>query len=978
MDSRIEYDIVACDAFEKCLKSGYIDSSVESDSRFRPGFISNRKEAGANLLSVIKAQLKTCDRFDFAVAFIAESGLQTLVETLNTLRDRGVAGRFLVSTYLNFNSPEAMRKLLEYPNIELRVYQGNMHTKGYFFARGDLNTIIVGSSNLTQGALTCNKEWSVLLHSFQNGEMLKSAQEEFNALWLHPETTAVSLEWIEGYESYREKEARKPKQKPFNILELSGGQSGAPLDGGLSAAKIHPNKMQEQALLSLAELRAQNASRALLISATGTGKTFLSALDVAAAKPARVLFVAHRRRILDASLQSYKRVLGELYTYDIYGAASSGSNATCVFAMVSSLSRHLGDFKRDDFDYIVIDEAHRSAANTYLSVMEYFIPKFYLGMTATPDRTDGYDLYALYNHVIAYRITLQDALENGMLVPFHYFGVADLEIDDQVVDDPRMFMRLASHDRVRHVTQKIEEYSVCKKDRRGLVFCNRNDEAAELSRLFNERGYRTKALSGADSDDARNRAIEMLENGELEYIFTVDIFNEGVDIPSLNQVIMLRRTESAIVFLQQLGRGLRKCNEKEFLLVLDFIGNYQQNYLVPIALSGDRSYNKDNLRAFVKEGSTVIPGASTISFDEVSEKRIFKSLDDGRFAETRLIRSEYEHLKRMLGRIPSLMDFDQNEVMDPLIIFRKFGSYPGFLMKYEKDRLFSFGERKLKYLKFISQKFANGKRREEIVVLQVLVDICFEGRFEEGNRLIESLRMSAEKEGSIARSLSGEFFGSSGQMLAEHTGKYWSLSAGFRSELLDECFRKNVSDLLGFALLRNEKAYMQAYGDTGLVLNAKYTYEEVCRILCWDKSVNAQNIGGYKFDAATNTFPVFINYDKDPGIEASINYEDRFVSDRELIALSKPRRTVESPDIVRLKEWGQNGMRVYLFVRKNKSDGDGGQEFYFLGSMRPTGHFNQMIMPDTTNSVVEITYRLDNPVRPDLYDYFLSSFGESS
>jgi superfamily II DNA or RNA helicase len=216
-------------------------------------------------------------------------------------------------------------------------------------------------------------------------------------------------------------------------------------------------------------------------------------------------------------------------------------------------------------------------------------------MTATPARTDGYDVYALFNHVIAYRITLADALEMEMLAPFHYFGIADLMVDDEAVDDVRLFARLTSDERVRHITERIEQYSVRREGRRGLVFCNRNDEAAALSARFNELGYRTRAISGATSDSERNRAIEDLEAGRLEYLFSVDILNEGVDIPSVNQIIMLRRTESAIVFVQQLGRGLRKEPTKEYTLVLDFIGNYRQNYLVPIALADDHSYNKDTL-----------------------------------------------------------------------------------------------------------------------------------------------------------------------------------------------------------------------------------------------------------------------------------------------------------------------------------------------------------------------------------------------
>ena len=295
--------------------------------------------------------------------------------------------------------------------------------------------------------------------------------------------------------------------------------------------------------------------RALLISATGTGKTYLSAFDVLATKPQRVLFVAHRMRILNASKKSFETVLGDRYTYETYGSGSAKPTAQCTFAMVETLKRHLVEFDPNEFDYIIIDEAHRSGADGYRAIMDHFTPAFFLGMTATPDRTDGYDVYSLFNHVIAYRITLQDALENDMLAPFHYFGIADLLIDDEVVDDPRLFAMLCSQERARHIAEKIEAYSVDKKNRRGLIFCNKNEEAAALSKELNALGYRTMALSGNDSDKVRDDAILRLENGEIEYIFSVNIFNEGIDVPSVNQIIMLRRTESAIVFIQQLGRG---------------------------------------------------------------------------------------------------------------------------------------------------------------------------------------------------------------------------------------------------------------------------------------------------------------------------------------------------------------------------------------------------------------------------------------
>lgn len=962
-DSRFEYSVVD---FEDTLRASFIGSEKPSDDRYAPKIVMNDKESATDVLSIIKNELADCTSFDFSVAFVTAGGIQVLVEALKLLEKRGATGRILTSTYLNFNDPEALSKLLEFPAIDVRVYQGDLHAKGYFFNRETLSTFIIGSSNLTQTALTCNKEWNVLFRSFEGGEMLASARTEFERLWEDEKSVELSQEWIQGYKRYLKEDSPDAAKHTKRLKAFAAKTSRS--DVALSAPyEIVPNAMQERALEALRVQHELGEPRALLVSATGTGKTYLSALDVRQTRPAKVLFVAHRKRILRASAESYRRVLGDSFTYGIYGEDPAFRFKTCGFAMVGALSKHRHEFDPREYDYIVIDEAHRTGARSYRDILEYFQPKFFLGMTATPTRTDGYDVYRLFNHVIAYRITLQDALKENMLVPFHYFGIADLAIDDEETDDFTLFTQLTSEDRVRHIAEKIEEYSVNKEDRRGLVFCSRNDEARTLSRLFNERGYRTIAISGETSDQERDEAIECLENGELQYIFSVDILNEGIDIPSLNQIIMLRRTESTVVFMQQLGRGLRKYDSKEFTLVLDFIGNYQQNFLIPMALSGDRTYNKDNLRRVVKEGSAAIPGCSTISFDSISEKRIFRALEEGRFAEAKLIRSEFEHLKQVLGRTPRLVDFDTNEAMDPLLIIRKYGSYPAFLQQYDKDCPTHFGEKELAMLKAISTRLGNGKRAVDLEVIR---------GFAEGDIAIEKEGLCArgikeEALRSASRVLTGEYSKDGPTVAVDEDGQFVA-SPEFVTMLMDDQFREAVLDLVEFALARNARDYADTYKDTDLVLNRKYTREEVCRLLRWKKQPNFQNVGGYFHDKDTNTFPVFINYEKDPDISITTQYEDRFISDNRIIAISKSKRSLTSPEIQMLGNARLNGVRCYLFVRKNLKDKDDGTEFYFLGEIHPTGEFKEITMADGVTSAVEIAYELENPVKGDIYEFLTS------
>ena len=377
------------------------------------------------------------------------------------------------------------------------------------------------------------------------------------------------------------------------------------------------------------------------------------------------------------------------------------------------------------------DEAHHVPADTYQKVMKHFTPKLWLGMTATPDKRDdnieGRNVYELFDHQIAYEIRLQQAMEENLLCPFHYFGITDLAIIGDDEEASRDFSVLTSDERVKHIINEADYYGYSGDKVKGLIFCSSIKETEELSEKFNHminpstgQKFRTIALNGSASEQERQNAFERLamnkedataDHEPLDYIFSVEILNEGVDIVEVNQVIMLRPTQSPIVFIQQLGRGLRKAYGKEYVVILDFIGNYNNNFMIPIALSGDRTYNKDNIRRYIMEGGRVIPGASTVHFDEISRKRIFVSVDKANFSDIKLIRENYTNLKNKLGHIPRLLDFDDYGEMDVIRIFdnNSLGSYYKFLVKYEKEYKIRLSENEEKVIEFVSKKLANGK-----------------------------------------------------------------------------------------------------------------------------------------------------------------------------------------------------------------------------------------------------------------------------
>lgn len=654
------------------------------------------------------------------------------------------------------------------------------------------------------------------------------------------------------------------------------------------------------------------------------------------------------------------------------------------------------------------DEAHHVPADTYQKVMKHFTPKLWLGMTATPDKRDdnieGRNVYELFDHQIAYEIRLQQAMEENLLCPFHYFGITDLAIIGDDEEASRDFSVLTSDERVKHIINEADYYGYSGDKVKGLIFCSSIKETEELSEKFNHminpstgQKFRTIALNGSASEQERQNAFERLamnkedataDHEPLDYIFSVEILNEGVDIVEVNQVIMLRPTQSPIVFIQQLGRGLRKAYGKEYVVILDFIGNYNNNFMIPIALSGDRTYNKDNIRRYIMEGGRVIPGASTVHFDEISRKRIFVSVDKANFSDIKLIRENYTNLKNKLGHIPRLLDFDDYGEMDVIRIFdnNSLGSYYKFLVKYEKEYKIRLSENEEKVIEFVSKKLANGKRIQELRMLKRMLAYA-RGSSKLGlfASLSEDMKeygkiVSQNQKENIVNVMTNEFPAGSGKktysqcVFIEDDGTDYKPTKTFMQMLLNDKFYEMLQELVEFGIRRYERNYKNTYKQTDLVLYQKYTYEDVCRLLNWEQNEVPLNIGGYKFDKKTKTFPVFINYDKSENISDTTKYEDHFIpgSRDRLIAISKSGRTLKSEDVQNFLKAKERGIQVELFVRKNKDDKIS-KEFYYLGHMTASGNTKEFTMVNTEKTAVEIEWILDVPVREDIYEYIVNS-----
>lgn len=567
------------------LETGFINSGYNSSLAYQPQFLSNNHKEGKKVLSSIEDELMSCDKFQISVAFITMGGITPLLQTLKELEKNGIPGEILTTNYLNFSEPKALEKLHGLSNITLKMYDvekaaEGFHTKGYIFKKEEIYRIIIGSSNMTSAALTSNREWNTKVVSTEQGEVAKQIVEEYNELW----NSRYALSFDNFYEEYKER---------YQIIKRQREIAKSEEIPSIEKYRLKPNAMQVGFITNLRKILEKGEDRALLISATGTGKTYASAFAMRELGFKRVLFLVHRGQLARQTKKSYEKIFDKSVSMGLVGAGYSDYDRDYVFATVQTLNRdeHLRKYAPDDFDCIILDEAHHSSANTYQKVMNYFTPKLWLGMTATPDKRDddidGKNIYQIFNYQIAYEIRLQQAMEENMLCPFHYFGITDVSLlGDKEIKSKKLtessFNQLVGDERVKHIIEQANYFGHSGDRVKGLIFCSRIDESVELSNKFNQtinpetgRFFRTIALNGEATEEERQRAFERLAMDEnmldtanqsnakqifdtegkiqpLDYIFSVEILNEGVDIVEVNQVIMLRPTESPIVFIQQL------------------------------------------------------------------------------------------------------------------------------------------------------------------------------------------------------------------------------------------------------------------------------------------------------------------------------------------------------------------------------------------------------------------------------------------
>ena len=954
---------------------------------FNPRFVSNTENK--NFYSILKSNLQNCKEFKICVSFLRWSGYSLLLDTFKELQEKGVYGKILCSTYMGVTQASVLESLQNKLNkvdengkryLEFKIYvpkekENGFHSKGYLFknsisdSQKDQWTVIIGSSNISQAALKTSVEWNLInneeISEFDKpGVLAKSVLDEFDELWDSEYSKEYSDEFLISYRDYLTKIKKFRKQNPeiFNYTQQKN---------------LKPNLMQSEAITKLDKLRNMNQNKALAVAATGTGKTYLAVFDAALqVHPKKLLFVVHREDILRKAKESFDSVVptqDKNYKPGFFTGTKKEKDSTYLFATIDTISRHYDEFAKNEFDYIVIDEAHHAAAESYQKILSYYKPKFLLGLTATPERTDGQDIFKIFDYQVATNIRLRDSLEKNLICPFHYFGIKDIDgIDyttlkhkpdeDGYLDE--VAMMLMKSKRTEYIIDKIDFYGFDGDKPKCLGFCSTVKHSQFMADEFNKHfgDGSAIALSGNDSISFRQQKIMELEKDEtkLSYIFTVDIFNEGIDIQKVNLVLMLRPTQSSIIYTQQLGRGLRKNDDKEYLTVLDFIGNYQKSFLISSVFSKEQNPDKKTRLREVQTEYSDIPGNTFIQFDKIVKEQILRQIDSEKFMSDINQKKTYFNFKKDIGNnIPMLMDyFRYGSEIDP-VIFTKikkgnilYQSYFEFVVSAENqlnseysDLLNQLRQNSIftTFMKFLNTLLP-AKRIEEWCIIKELIEHTKSEI--EVEYFVDILQKYVDYDNPIdvktlkhaCNLLSGKYWDSNEQK------NYDSIKFNFIDNKIkfnenvckiisNEQMKKWILDYVEYAILRYDDEFGRTdYGFPFLKPYAKYSMKQIAPLCCYEK-IHSSFRGSGLITSAKPDYFIFVDLYKEDSIRAEINYNDIFISPI-LFQWESPNDMTQSSergkDVINCSE---RGIKLHLFVRKFKEVENIPQDFIYLGDV---------------------------------------------
>ncbi len=874
-----------------------------------------------SFLDRLRKNLAICETFNFSVSFIKRPGLRLIYTAIEDALKRGAKGRIITSTYQRFTDVESLlcfEKLSErYPDFSCHLDYDNLldqvgyfvlgfHSKGYLFsfADGTVETV-VGSSNLTFRALTQNIEWDLVSRS---PSAYREAMSEFEDKWNR--TQPLSEESIESYR--RECESRMM----FAVGEWD-------LDFLDDNQRVAPNSMQVNALKELERLRMLGQSRALVVSAAGSGKTVLAALDAFRVHPSKLLYIAHDSSILVRAQQTFEKVFGPQIRMGIYNGEQKRMDADFLFSTNLTMANSLEFYDREEFDYIIIDECHHAAAATYRAIIEYFRPEFLLGITATPDRTDNADIYELFGNNLPYNLRLGEAIRSGLIVPFHYYGIRDQLISYDLTSSraSAVWKEIASQANCDFIHEEIQKHRRPGEPLKAIGFCSNKLQAETMAREMQRYGYVTSYLTDRNRMRERQKAFDDFQSDQSadRILFAVNVLNEGVDLPKVNMVLFLRPTESSIVFIQQLGRGLRHSEGKEYLTVLDFIGNdYRRCTQIAIALGSlgpNLVLEKKLLKDMVTSNFDVLDLSASgveIHIDALSRQEILDYLDRENFNQLRFLQQDYENYKNYLRMesYPAHTDYLNNDFAPDLLRFisaKK--SYYRFLEYCGENTRPALNEQELHLVDDLSQRLPIVRHEEFSIVKELL----------EGAASLEDLRARLDHCSEKPLQHAVKFLIKDGLVLSreEDGQQLLKLNATLSSSAKDF-----IRDLLEYGLNR----FIQDYGVyDDYKLHADYRSKQILQILLRDPDSNQY---GTYYDHGNVYILATLKKDLEDGNLR--NYADRFLSRR--VFQWESTHDIRPGDRQRL----ESCQKAFLFIRKFERQSGGTLPYTFVGAGRMT------------------------------------------
>lgn len=944
--------------------------------------IINEKAKFRNFFVYLKQELLNCKKFYFIVSFIRYSGIQLLISTLDELEKQGIQGEIITSVYLNITDSKALQKLLSYKNIKVKIYNNSsesFHTKAYLFEKEKYHSVVIGSSNISQSALYLAEEWNVKLTDSSFFNIYGKSLNQFEKLWHSNEAIELTQDFIDEYEKYKKS---VNAQNTFDYRKTKIEQEN----------EFVPNSMQKRVLGKLKETRENGNKKGLVISATGTGKTYLAAMDIkqffeinsntenklfeindkkSKTSNIKFLFIAHREELLENAINVFSKILkiDKNEFGRIYGGLKE-IDKNIIFASIQSLRNCYNEFKPSFFDYIIVDEFHHSMSDSYLKTLSYFNPKFLLGLTATPKRMDGKDILSLCDYNVVDEIGIKEALEEDLIVPFHYFGVNDYTINYDNIpykngkyNEKILLENLLLNTRTDYIVEKINKFGFDGDELSAVAFCQNIEHAFFMKEEFSKKGYKSAVITANTSSNERSEILKKFKNKKIEILCVVDILNEGIDIPTINLLLFLRPTMSSTIFIQQIGRGLRKAKNKDFVTIIDFIGNHKKDYLLINYFSSEVD-NKDTL--FTKKEKIIneiknqfsnIPKSCYVELDRICQNRIIEKIEKINFSSKNILKEMYLDYKAEIGKSEDeflqIADFDTNiELFQELCL--KMHSFYNAQLQFEDSKIFKNENEKnplntteIEFLEYLEKKItlvepftfliidylATGKEyinnSDLLNKYKVFFDI--KRNFEKHyllNRIFEELM----EDEILEKTLYGYRFSKKYEKLFSN-GKLNEKSTIKSNKKVNKSnFINRLKQLIYLGLNEFKRNDLDEFNENILISYKEYKRVEL-QILLDSKVPKGSWRAGYA--NTEKDICLFATIDKTHIFQENLKYDNSLFADDIIQWISQPKTSHNSSVGQMFIHHKEKGFKVHIFIRKYAfMNGNKTNPFIYLGNAK--------------------------------------------